>query len=145
MPTFPVEYLASWHDGPYRLHLFTSHETDEFGHTALSYQFRHNGDIVFDGGDYRPGSGIALDGADSVSGLLGFLTLRPGDTDWEYFAAYSPCELLWAIEHAEELSAYIGEDSDDSERDSGATLIALGMCDMSDLPEVADYLARVPA
>lgn len=35
--------------------------------------------------------------------LLGFLTLRPGDTDREYFDKYTPAQLEYANQHAETL------------------------------------------
>jgi hypothetical protein len=36
-----------------------------------------------------------------VRALMGFLTLRPGDTDDEYFDRYTPDQLAFADEHGE--------------------------------------------
>lgn len=45
---------------------------------------------VFDGGDFSCSPMHALDSDDAIRALLGFLTLRPGDTDDEWFACYTP-------------------------------------------------------
>jgi len=36
-----------------------------------------------------------IDSADALLGLLSFLTLKPGDTDAEYFDSYTPDQLDW--------------------------------------------------
>ena len=38
----------------------------------------------------------AINSKDAAKSLLGFLTLRPGDTDAEYFDDYTPQQLAWA-------------------------------------------------
>ncbi len=38
---------------------------------------------------------------------MGFLTLRPGDTDQEYFDGYTDNQLQYADEHAETLSCEV--------------------------------------
>jgi len=63
-----------------------------------------DGSVLFRGDDFGPGAATADDSDEALRALLGFLTLRPGDTDREYFDAYSPeqrafaessdCELL---------------------------------------------------
>lgn len=50
----------------------------------------------------------------AVRNVMGWLTLRPGDTDSEYFAAYTPEQLAFCESHAETLSCEVmyrfGED-----------------------------------
>lgn len=41
-----------------------------------------------------------------VGGILGFLSLRSGDTDADYFLNYTDRQRAWADERAEELSIY---------------------------------------
>ena len=42
---------------------------------------------IFEGSDFKPGA--CMREIEEVSGLLGFLTLRKGDTDDEWFDEYS--------------------------------------------------------
>ena len=61
-----------------------------FARALLGYQLRDpDGAVLFDGADYGPAPHVAIDSDESLRGLLAFLTLRPGDTDAEYFAGYS--------------------------------------------------------
>jgi hypothetical protein len=61
--------------------------------------------VLFTGTDYGCSPLHSIDGDGSIAGLLGFLTLRPGDTDAEYFEAYTPEQLAYCDEHAETLAA----------------------------------------
>ena len=98
-PTFT---LRTWYTG----------KTDGFGggfsKPRIAYRFtmRENGKrtILFEGDDFFCGAGMAVDSNDAVAGLLRFLTLRPGDTDREYFDKYTPTQLEYANQHAETLS-----------------------------------------
>lgn len=59
---------------------------------------------IFQGEDFS-GSPMNADDADeTVAALLGFLTLRPGDTDADYFENYTPAQLDFCAQHAEALS-----------------------------------------
>ena len=60
--------------------------------------------LLFDGDDYGVAPSHAIDGDASVEGLMSFLTLRPGDTDEDYFEAYTPMQLDYCEQHAESLS-----------------------------------------
>lgn len=65
------------------------------GNATLGYKMTVGGDTLFEGDDYRPSPTWATGGLDSLVSLLGFLTLRPGDTDAEYFRDYTPEQLGW--------------------------------------------------
>jgi hypothetical protein len=54
----------------------------------------------------------SVDSDAAVRSAIGFLTLRPGDTDPEYFDDYTRRQLAWADEHGEQLSIYAWEDED---------------------------------
>lgn len=60
---------------------------------------------LFNGDEYRPSPLHAVDSDESVLGLLHFLTLRPGDTDDEYFKNYTPVQLDYCVKHAEAVYA----------------------------------------
>lgn len=73
--------------------------------------------VIFQGEDFNAGPMHAIDSVGAAHGLMGFLTLRPGDTDAEYFEKYTPAQLDFAASHAESLVAEIAvrwESSDGS-------------------------------
>ena len=65
-----------------------------------------NGREIFEGADFRPSPLHAIDSDETVRALMTFLTLRPGDTDAEYFDSYTPEQRDFAATHAEALSLY---------------------------------------
>lgn len=60
--------------------------------------------VIFEGADYGVPSHQCIDSDDAVRGLLVFLTLRPGDTDSEYFEGYTDAQRAFCEEHAEALA-----------------------------------------
>jgi hypothetical protein len=62
---------------------------------------------IFEGEDFSCSPMDAIDSDASVRALMGFLTLRPGDTDEEYFERYTPEQLAFAETHAESLDAEV--------------------------------------
>lgn len=72
-----------------------------------SYILTHDGEHIFYGNDYSPSPGA--DDADIIGQLLDFLSLRKGDTDDEYFKDYTPEQLLWVEEYADELQSMYEE------------------------------------
>ncbi len=98
-------------EGPwFKLELFTDWVTDARGSITVSYKLsqfgKHDALVLFEGTDYNPSPCHAVDSDESVADLLGFLTLRPGDTDDEYFEEYTPRQLAFCEEHAESLGVY---------------------------------------
>ena len=77
-------------------------------HNTVAYELRmHDAGVtwpVFVGADYGCPMHCAIDSDACVRGILSFLTLRPGDTDADYFAAYTPDQLAYCAAHAEALS-----------------------------------------
>ena len=59
---------------------------------------------LFEGEDFGCSPLHAIDSDETIAALLGFLTLRPGDTDSEYFADYTPRQLEFCDQHAEALA-----------------------------------------
>jgi hypothetical protein len=62
---------------------------------------------VFEGEDYSPSPMDCVDDDETVKGILGFLTLRPGDTDREYFDRYTDAQREFAEQHAESLASEV--------------------------------------
>lgn len=60
--------------------------------------------VLFKGSDFGASPMHAIDSNATVAALLGFLTLRPGDTDADYFAGYTPEQKAFCDSHAEALS-----------------------------------------
>lgn len=100
--------------GPtFTLTMRDSGKVDSRGVTRIAYRLTmrepgaKRGVVVFDGADYSGSPMHADDSDENVHGLMGFLTLRPGDTDAEYFISYTPDQLAYAINHGEALSCEV--------------------------------------
>jgi hypothetical protein len=76
--------------------------------TRIGYELRDPaGTVLFRGDDFRPGAATADDSDEALRALLGFLTLRPGDTDREYFADYSAAQQAFTASSDCELLQYL--------------------------------------
>jgi hypothetical protein len=93
-------------------------ETWETGKASSSHQYLGyrltgpDGMVIFEGEDFGCPGSMSIDSDATLRNLLGFLTLRPGDTDEEYFANYTPAQLAWAQANGEELSLWSFERGD---------------------------------
>ena len=80
------------------------------GGQKCQYYVFHNGEILFEGNDYKPSPLHNQDDLESVIDLLGFICCKPGDTDPEYFAKYTKKQLDWANSfECEQLQGYISD------------------------------------
>ena len=68
------------------------------------------GAVLFRGDDFGPSPMHADDSDETLRALLGFLTLRPGDTDREYFADYTPAQRAFAASDTCQLLQFIYSD-----------------------------------
>lgn len=103
----------------HRLITWETGRRDSFGRTFLAYRLIDPlGSTVFEGQDFSPGAATCIDSDEAVRGILGFLTLRPGEVESDYFDDYTPAQLEWRDEHAESLHLYALDpedfDSDDA-------------------------------
>lgn len=78
-------------------------------HTMLAYTLRMKDTdgrsvVLFEGDDYGVPGHECIDSDAAMRGLLSFLTLRPGDTDADYFASYTAEQLAFCDYHAEALA-----------------------------------------
>jgi hypothetical protein len=73
-------------------------KTDSMGKSRLAYDFRKDGDSepLFSGDDFFCGMFTSINSDECMLCLLAFLTLKPGDTDKEYFEEYNENQLSWA-------------------------------------------------
>lgn len=96
--------------GPkFRLTMWDTHTVGEYGKARLGYRlvmWREGGKrtVLFDGEDYFCSPCAAIDSDAAVESLMSFLTLRPGDTDSEYFERYTDAQRDYCAAHAEALS-----------------------------------------
>jgi hypothetical protein len=93
--------------------------TKSTGQYVLGYAFYAPGaaEPLFLGEDYGCSPMDAIDSNESVRCLLTFLTLRPGDTDREYFEDYTPEQMAFAEGDAERISMFALEPDDDDPDD----------------------------
>lgn len=76
----------------------------------VGYRFTWKGQIIFQGRDFFPSPLIAIDSVQTIYALLSFLTLRPGDTDKEYFQDYTPIQLDWCNSlECEDLQCWVSD------------------------------------
>lgn len=91
----------------YRLRLWDNGSQANTGQHQLRYAFEDpKGNMLFSGDDYGVSPMHSIDSDEAVRGLLGFLTLRPGDTDSEYFEDYTEEQMDFADADAENMSMY---------------------------------------
>ena len=95
--------------GPvFTLKLYDIFKRDELGKHSLGYRLLESGyGEVFTGTDFNCSPMHAIDSDDAVKGLMCFLTLRPGDTDEEYFDSYTDDQLDYCNSHAGALSSEV--------------------------------------
>ena len=75
-------------------------------HTRIDVEVRQDGAVIFPRGSLWCGipSHQSIDGIDAKACVLGLVSMRPGDTDSDYFDSYSADQLAWANEFGEALS-----------------------------------------
>jgi len=89
------EFIKTWRRDGFSLRLYDTGRTGDYGKARLAYRFRDRGTLIFEGDDFFCSPMHAIDSLDCVYSLLGFLSLRPGDTDSEYFDGYTPEQMAW--------------------------------------------------
>ena len=105
-------------EGPaFVLTMWATDKTDGRGQTWIAYRLtqvpiRDPGatcrilpTVIFQAADFCGSPMNADDSDETVAGLMGFLTLRPSDTDAEYFEAYTAKQLAFRDMYAEDLRA----------------------------------------
>ena len=99
-------YLAG--KGPrFTLTMWDTSRTGSDGKSILGYQLKQDGVELFTGEDFACSPMHCVDSDNAVAALMGFLTLRKGDTDADYFKDYTPAQVEFSEQHAEALSWYV--------------------------------------
>lgn len=80
----------------------------------VPYKFSFDGKLLFEGTDFRPSPMFDEVSREAAVGLLAFLTLRPGDTDDEYFEKYSEEQMAWARSSECEYLSYEAHDEEEA-------------------------------
>lgn len=99
----PKFYLETW----------DTWRTDSQGRVLIGYElWMYPGDrkarvSLFQGEDFGCSPMHAIDSDACISGIMSFLTLRPGDTDAEYFAEYTELQRAYCRDHAEYLGGAV--------------------------------------
>lgn len=102
------ELIKVWRRGGFRLSLYDTYKTDSMGKSRLAYRLTDGGKVIFEGEDFCCSPTQCIDSLETVYQLLGFLTLKPGDTDSEYFEKYTPGQLAWCQSNrCDELGLYV--------------------------------------
>lgn len=96
--------------GPsFTLHLYDLHTNDSAGRYAVGFVLKMGRETIFSSltaADAFYGH-CAVDSDGAVEGVMSFLTLRPGDTDSDYFTNYTEAQRDFAASHAETLSGEV--------------------------------------
>ncbi len=91
----------------YTLQTWNTYRHGRMGKTILRYEFKApDGSVLFAGSDFACSPMICIDSDECLRSLLGFLTLKPGDTDREHFDNYTPEQLAFAEGDAESLQTW---------------------------------------
>lgn len=91
----------------FRLTVWNTGLTDRYGKQRLAYEFSmHQGrkTVLFKGHNFYASPVCALDSDATMLAIMDVLTLKPGDTDKEYFANYTPEQLAFCARYAEVLN-----------------------------------------
>ena len=101
----------------YRLLLWDTYGADRWNKSILGYAFyAPKSDVpLFSGEDFHCSPCCAVDSDKTLRSLLGFLTLKPGDTDKEYFDDYTDEQMAFAEGEAEEIGLWALDDVDEEE------------------------------
>ena len=110
MKTKLGEYLRSWHRYPYTLSLYSlgfdaRQHKERLGY-KLTCSLKTWPRVIFEGTDLFCSPCHAIDSDASAGACLGFLSLKPGDTDADYFDKYTPAQLDFVQYHGEDLSLW---------------------------------------
>ena len=96
-----------YRDGPmFSLTIWDTHRKSG-SHSLLGYRLSSEGKVIFKGEDFGCPSCNCVDSDATVDGIMTFLTLRPGDTDVEYFRDYSAAQFEFCSLHADALSCEV--------------------------------------
>ena len=86
------------------IHAFDAGRTHYHTHSRIDVEVRHGGKVIFPRGQLYCGIPGTIDGIAARELVLSLVSMKPGDTDEEYFAGYTPAQLDWATKHGEAIA-----------------------------------------
>jgi hypothetical protein len=66
------------------------------GRHRIGYRMLWKSKLIFEGRDFGPSPLHAIDSRETALEVMGFLCLRKGDTDKEYFSEYTALQTAWS-------------------------------------------------
>lgn len=117
------EKLRTWRRDGFTLELWDTHvptETGRFAHTLLAYRLSDRGRVLFVGDGFAPPLGVAIDCDECLVVLLSWFTLKPGDTDDEFFDTYTPEQRAWVESCRADQLAWMVPEMEHGEEPQGA-------------------------
>ena len=103
------------HNIPLTAGIFWSGKTDSLHKCVCDYEIYYDGVLLFksaegDGKEIHLSPFDAPDSPGAIFSILGFMSLRPGDTDDDYFTDYTPEQMAFAKSiHADDLSTEVSD------------------------------------
>ena len=94
-------------DVPIMIYAFDANHTDHHtGHVRIDVIVRHCGKTIFKRGDTycAVNRWTAIDGIAARELVMSLVARKPGDTDQDYFASYTPEQLAFAEKYGDALS-----------------------------------------
>jgi hypothetical protein len=93
----PRFYLSTW----------DTNTTDNGSHNVIGHRLTdETGTTIFTGECMGVSPMTAIDSDEALRSVITFLSLRPGDTDEEYFADYTDEQMSFAESHGEYVGLY---------------------------------------
>jgi hypothetical protein len=74
---------------------------DSAGRVRLTVEVRHGGEVIFPKGQLTCALHAESDGIKAKELVMGLVAMKPGDTDRDYFADYTPAQLAWCEQYGE--------------------------------------------
>jgi len=90
-----MELIRVWRKEGFTLRIWDTFKRDRMGKSVLRYEFKDGRKVIFSGTDFDCGALTPIDSLDCAYALLGFFSLRQGDTDSEYFDSYNASQIDW--------------------------------------------------
>ena len=75
----------------------------------LYYRLTHENKVIFEGDDFSPSPLDDIDSDATFGSILGFLSLRKGGADDDYFKDYTEMQMEWVDQYAELVDLYAME------------------------------------
>ena len=90
-------HMKTFHWKTYKvsLSLYELHSPNTLSAYRIGYRMLWKGEVIFEGRDFGPSPLHAIDSRETALAVMGFLCLKKGDTDAEYFSEYTEKQREW--------------------------------------------------